>query len=117
MPRFQSLNDLGGSEGTVPLVDGTHSLNYLFFKILDAHRFKDKANTDIILIPQPSDNPNDPLNWPIWKKNAAFYSVIVFSALANWVIGGLGVGVVQVSIEFDRDIGNVVQDTISWCIL
>ena len=22
--------------------------------------------SDIILIPQPSDSPNDPLNWPLW---------------------------------------------------
>lgn len=69
------------------------------------------------MIPQPSDDPNDPLNWPVWQKNAAFYSVIFFSALANWVISGLGVGIVQVSIEFNKDIGDVVQNTISWCVL
>jgi hypothetical protein len=60
---------------------------------------------------------NDPLNWPVWKKNVAFYSIIVFAALTNWVIGGLGVGVVQVTIEFNKDLSSVVQDTISWCIL
>lgn len=26
-------------------------------------------NADIILVPQPSNNPNDPLNWPIWQKD------------------------------------------------
>jgi hypothetical protein len=114
--RFQSLNDLGGSQGTVPLVDGIRLL-LLPRLTIETHRYKDKANTDIILIPQPSDDLNDPLNWPVWQKNAAFYSVIFFSALANWVVAGLAVGVVQVSIEFNRDIGSVVQDTISWCIL
>jgi len=24
---------------------------------------------DIILVPQPSDSPNDPLNWPLWYVN------------------------------------------------
>ncbi|OAX77483.1 hypothetical protein ACJ72_08218 [Emergomyces africanus] len=24
----------------------------------------------IILVPQPSDDPNDPLNWPLWKRDA-----------------------------------------------
>lgn len=23
----------------------------------------------ILLVPQPSDSPNDPLNWPLWKKD------------------------------------------------
>lgn len=27
----------------------------------------DKTGT-IVLIPQPSDDPNDPLNWPRWRK-------------------------------------------------
>lgn len=27
-------------------------------------------NKEIILVPQPSDDPNDPLNWPQWKKHA-----------------------------------------------
>ena len=27
-----------------------------------------KHQGDVILVPQPSDSPNDPLNWPRWKK-------------------------------------------------
>lgn len=23
----------------------------------------------IILVPQPSDDPNDPLNWPLWVRD------------------------------------------------
>lgn len=26
-------------------------------------------DADIILVPQPSSNPNDPLNWPIWQRD------------------------------------------------
>jgi hypothetical protein len=25
-------------------------------------------NSEIVLSPPPSDDPNDPLNWPMWKK-------------------------------------------------
>ena len=29
-----------------------------------------KKDGDTILIPQPTDNPNDPLNWsPLWKNS------------------------------------------------
>lgn len=30
-------------------------------------------NAHIILVPQPSDDPNDPLNWPQWKKHMVSY--------------------------------------------
>jgi hypothetical protein len=26
-------------------------------------------NSDLILTPQPSEDPNDPLNWPQWQKD------------------------------------------------
>ena len=28
-----------------------------------------KSATGIILSPQPHDSPNDPLNWPVWKRD------------------------------------------------
>jgi hypothetical protein len=26
-------------------------------------------NSEIILVPQPSSDPNDPLNWPLWQRD------------------------------------------------
>lgn len=115
-----SLSTISAAQKEPSLSSMVHILQSLKNSLaydLETHRFKDKANTDIILIPQPTEDLNDPLNWPVWKKNVAFYSIIVFAALTNWVIGGLGVGVVQVTIEFNKDLSSVVQDTISWCIL
>ena len=34
-------------------------------------------NKHLILIPQPSSDPNDPLNWPRWKKDAVFMVVFI----------------------------------------
>lgn len=46
-----------------------------------AHTYKhiSYGNRRIILVPQPSDDPNDPLLWPRWKKwlvlgNGLFYA-------------------------------------------
>lgn len=41
---------------------------------------------DIILQPQPTDDPNDPLNWPLWRKHlnfglSAFYVLMVFALI------------------------------------
>ena len=31
----------------------------------------------VVLIPQPSDDPRDPLNWPRWRKEACFWTLYV----------------------------------------
>ncbi|THH31940.1 hypothetical protein EUX98_g2249 [Antrodiella citrinella] len=38
-------------------------------------------NEHIVLIPQPSDDPNDPLNWPQWKKEACFWTLTFAASL------------------------------------
>ncbi|KAF5867456.1 putative major facilitator superfamily transporter protein [Botrytis fragariae] len=43
-----------------------------------------KRNPHVILQPRPSNDPNDPLNWPRWRKNLNFilisyYTLIVFT--------------------------------------
>ncbi|CAK9438689.1 uncharacterized protein LODBEIA_P29130 [Lodderomyces beijingensis] len=45
----------------------------------DLPRVKTKGN--IILFPQPSDSPNDPLNWPSWKKIYNFAILVFITAL------------------------------------
>ncbi|KAJ4421307.1 hypothetical protein N0V82_003817 [Gnomoniopsis sp. IMI 355080] len=35
------------------------------------------------LIPQPSDDPQDPLNWQTWRKELNLYSLLVMVALCN----------------------------------
>ncbi|GMM37028.1 Hol1 protein [Saccharomycopsis crataegensis] len=39
-----------------------------------------KTKNGIILMPQPSDSPNDPLNWSIWRKYSHFAVVIFITA-------------------------------------
>ncbi|KAK8091187.1 hypothetical protein PG994_000692 [Apiospora phragmitis] len=33
------------------------------------------------LIPQPSDDPEDPLNWPMWRKNLNYLALVYMTAL------------------------------------
>lgn len=39
-----------------------------------------------VLIPQPSDDPNDPLNWSWVKKNSVFLTLLPGCFLTDWVI-------------------------------
>lgn len=38
---------------------------------------------DLILVPTPSDDPSDPLNWSRWRKEAAFAVLFLGTTLAG----------------------------------
>jgi hypothetical protein len=115
MFRFKSIKDLDAEEGTVKLVDGM-PLNSAQL-ILATHHFKSKGNTDIILVPQPSDDVNDPLNWPKWKRATAFLSICFFSFLASWVLGGITLGIPAMIREFHVDLSRAIHGLVSWVVL
>jgi hypothetical protein len=74
---------------------------------LAGHRLKHTG--DLVLIPQPSDDVNDPLNWPQKKKVGAFIPVVVFSFLGNWCVAGLAIALLLLIEEFGRDLNTTAQ--------
>ncbi|PSS22480.1 hypothetical protein M430DRAFT_18024 [Amorphotheca resinae ATCC 22711] len=70
----------------------------------------------LILVPQPSDSPNDPLNWPVWKKD----SILLIVGLSAAVVGAFGPmlspGFVQISHEMGISVNTLSQST-AWLIL
>jgi len=48
------------------------------------HSLKHATGTDahIVLSPQPSEDPNDPLNWPKWKKEL-IVAILCLGAMLN----------------------------------
>ncbi|KAF2164444.1 hypothetical protein M409DRAFT_25322 [Zasmidium cellare ATCC 36951] len=79
--------------GTVHLVDLTSEAHH------DRHH--DPSNTQILLVPQPSKDPQDPLNWPRRRK---------FWSLAMVILYTLGVGIpttlhYSVIADITRDTG------------
>jgi hypothetical protein len=43
-------------------------------------------NADVLLVPQPSNSPNDPLNWPLWKKDLMLFLICIDTAVVGaWV--------------------------------
>jgi hypothetical protein len=47
---------------------------------------KTYSDGETVLIPQPSDDPNDPLNWSWLKKHTVFLSLLPGCFLTDWVI-------------------------------
>ncbi|THW55472.1 hypothetical protein D6D20_09455 [Aureobasidium pullulans] len=70
MPFLGILEDkkLPHVPGTVILGDETIRSDDL----VGALKHGTGRNSHVILVPQPSNDPNDPLNWPQWKKVASF---------------------------------------------
>jgi hypothetical protein len=52
----------------------------------DTSALKTAADGQTVLIPQPSDDPDDPLNWSWLKKHTVFLSMIPGCLLADFVI-------------------------------
>ncbi|KAF4124082.1 Sugar (and other) transporter [Geosmithia morbida] len=65
----------------------------------------------IILIPQPSDDPNDPLNWPLWRRDTATLTLCFVGALATSLGPILAANTITVAGELSRPPGDVVALT------
>lgn len=85
--------------------------------IVASHQAKNKENTDILLIPQPSDDPNDPLNWPQWKKGTAFVTIQLFTFLSIWILAGIGAAIILIIDDFKVSLTQAVRGLISWMVL
>ncbi|GJJ06569.1 hypothetical protein Clacol_000762 [Clathrus columnatus] len=69
--------------GTVPLLD-------LLQKGLARSQKHEKGiDSNVILVPQPSDDPRDPLNWPRWRKECLFWVLSFGAGLVRGAIGHL----------------------------
>ncbi|EEA24976.1 hypothetical protein TMatcc_008080 [Talaromyces marneffei ATCC 18224] len=70
----------------------------------------------IILVPQPSDDPNDPLNWPQWQKEL----ILLIIGLSAGVVGAFGPmlspGFVEVAAQLNITVEVLAQAT-AWLIL
>lgn len=73
-----------------------------------AQRTNLKHDGDIVLAPQPSDDPNDPLNWSFAKKNS-IVAILLFGAFIIPATFGplLSAGTVVISIDLQTSIQDV----------
>ncbi|KAK5712154.1 hypothetical protein LTR17_018109 [Elasticomyces elasticus] len=87
--------------GTVHMVDLDHNLQAKH----------SKAHQDIVLVPTPSDDPNDPLNWSPRRKNMALVCMCVyvwFTGIANSVVYSV---LVPLSEALDLTVGDLNAGT------
>ncbi|TFK41975.1 MFS general substrate transporter [Crucibulum laeve] len=66
-------------------------------------------HSHVVLIPQPSDDPNDPLNWPRWKKEACFWTLAFAATLDGALSPMTGPGYVLLSKQFGVSVDDVAS--------
>ncbi|ODQ66745.1 MFS general substrate transporter [Nadsonia fulvescens var. elongata DSM 6958] len=66
-----------------------------------------KTNSGIILHPQPQDDPNDPLNWPIWRRDLALFVIGFHCFISGGQTPLLASAFTKLSKEFDLDLHTI----------
>jgi hypothetical protein len=94
---YRTLKELDSSEGTVQLVDNINGNAHLLHL----------EGTSILLVPQPSADPNDPLRWPQWRKYVVFINICVYSFLNNCFIGGISSAFYGLSKTYGKSINTI----------
>ncbi|KAL4884757.1 major facilitator superfamily domain-containing protein [Aspergillus karnatakaensis] len=72
---------------------------------------KKTANGQIVLDPQPDDSANDPLNWPVWRRDAALISLGFYCLMGGGMTPILAAGFHQVADDYDVDTQKVAYTT------
>ncbi|KLU83024.1 MFS transporter [Magnaporthiopsis poae ATCC 64411] len=68
---------------------------------LPAADFKKKtADGKIILEPQPEDAPNDPLNWPKWRRDAALLSIGLYCMVGGGQTSVMAAGFTDIARDY-----------------
>lgn len=100
---------LGVQEPNQAVVPGTIQLFDNVDHAENSAHLKHSADGKTILAPQPSDSPNDPLNWPTWRKDAVF-AMLLMGGILSGVHGPLLAPVtVDLATEFNVSINAIAQ--------
>ena len=70
----------------------------------------------IILVPQPSDDPNDPLNWPLWKRDLITFILSITAIFATCLGPILAANTLTLTFEYEIPFTKVAALT-GWYLL
>ncbi|KAI5919821.1 hypothetical protein F4810DRAFT_468714 [Camillea tinctor] len=66
-----------------PMTASTKRLSFSSSRVERGLKYGKGKHSGIELSPQPSDDPQDPLNWPLWRKHLNFAALLVMVALVG----------------------------------
>ncbi|KAL2828682.1 major facilitator superfamily domain-containing protein [Aspergillus cavernicola] len=65
-------------------------------------KYDRSGSVPILLVPQPSDDPNDPLNWPLWKRDLTLFALSLVSVLCATTSSVMAAGTVTLSRYYKK---------------
>ncbi|KAK5173389.1 uncharacterized protein LTR77_002070 [Saxophila tyrrhenica] len=69
-----------------------------------------------VLVPQPSDDPNDPLNWPLWRRDVITLILCLLSVIASTLSPLLAANTLTLTLYFERGFTDIALLT-GWHLL
>ncbi|KAJ9630528.1 hypothetical protein H2203_001051 [Taxawa tesnikishii (nom. ined.)] len=61
----------------------------------------------VVLVPQPSDDPNDPLNWPLWRRDLIIGILSLLSIVASTLSPLLAANTLTLTLYFGRSFTDI----------
>lgn len=89
--------------GTSRIIDSSPQLTDVNQPLDPRLKYDTTGSVPIILIPQPTDDPNDPLNWPLWRRDVILLILSTMSVIASTLSPLLAANTVTLSVYFNRD--------------
>ncbi|KAL4808548.1 major facilitator superfamily domain-containing protein [Aspergillus unguis] len=87
--------------GTVDILEKARSEDQL--PAYDSNLKYDRSGSEpILLVPQPSDDPNDPLNWPLWKRDLTLFSLSLVAVLCATTSSIMAAGTITLARYFRK---------------
>ncbi|KAF2209911.1 hypothetical protein CERZMDRAFT_60980 [Cercospora zeae-maydis SCOH1-5] len=75
-----------------------------------------KSQKGVILVPQPSDDPKDPLNWPLWKRDIICGVLCMLSVIASTLSPLLAANTLTLTLHFGKSFTKIALLT-GWHLL
>ncbi|KAK3328177.1 major facilitator superfamily domain-containing protein [Cercophora scortea] len=77
----------------------------------DTRDRKTTSDGSIILDPQPDDSPNDPLNWPQWRRDAALATLGIYCMVSGGQTPLLAAGFTDIATDYGVRVSRVALTT------
>ncbi|KAH8927395.1 MFS general substrate transporter [Atractiella rhizophila] len=82
----------------------------------DTSHLKKDRDGRTVLVPQPSDDPRDPLNWPILKRELCFWTLCFEAGLVGAIGPLISNGYADIALELGTSV-NAVASSNGWTLI
>ncbi|KIJ57868.1 hypothetical protein HYDPIDRAFT_103703 [Hydnomerulius pinastri MD-312] len=100
---------LGESVPGTSLLDDLHSKRVIQVSLEDSNLKRSKDG--IVLVPQPSSSPDDPLNWSFWRKAMLMFTITYGAGVVGAFGPIIGAGLTQVAMNLDTTVNGLSMIT------